>query len=89
MEIALEAGADDVAPADGAWQVTCAPSQLAAVRDAFEGQGMAAEESQIMWLPLTTVAVGADDAHKVARLVEALEEHDDVQKVYTNADMPE
>ncbi len=89
MEIALEAGADDVASADGSWQVTCPPAQLAAVRDAFEVQGLAPEESQIMWLPLTTVAVGADDAHTVARLVEALEEHDDVQKVYTNADMPE
>jgi transcriptional/translational regulatory protein YebC/TACO1 len=59
------------------------------VRDAFEGQGLVAEESQIMWLPLTTVAVAADDAQKVTRLVEVLEEHDDVQKVYTNADMPE
>jgi transcriptional/translational regulatory protein YebC/TACO1 len=89
MEIALEAGADDVAPADDSWQVTCPPAQLAAVRDAFEAQGLPPEESQIMWLPLTTVAVEADDAHKVIRLVEVLEEHDDVQKVYTNADMPE
>ena len=89
MELALEAGAEDVALADGVWQVTCEPSALAAVRDAFVAAGLQPMESQIMWLPLTTVSVSADDAQKVSRLVETLEEHDDVQKVYTNAELPE
>ncbi len=89
MELALEAGADDVAAADGAWEVTCSPAELHKVRDAIVAGGVEPDSAEITMLPKTTVACDAESAAKVMRLIDELEDHDDAQKVYHNAEIPE
>lgn len=92
MDVALEAGADDVQPPegeDGLWTVYSAPQDFAAVKDAIEQAGMSVEDAQITKLPSNTIALSIEDARKLLNLVDSLEDSDDVQKVYTNADIPE
>jgi YebC/PmpR family DNA-binding regulatory protein len=89
MEIALEAGADDVVEADGAWEVTCEPGQFLPVREAIAAGGIEPDSAEITMIPANTVACDEKTAEKIVRLTEALEDHDDVQKVYSNADIPE
>ncbi|MHC4415409.1 MAG: YebC/PmpR family DNA-binding transcriptional regulator [Planctomycetota bacterium] len=89
MEAALEAGADDITESAGAWEVTCAPGQLHAVKEAIVAAGIEPDSAEVTMLPHTTVACDAGAAAKVLRLLDALDDHDDVQKVYHNAEMPE
>ena len=89
MEIALDGGADDVSDEGDVWQVTTPAAALSAVRDAIEAAGIAVAEAQVMWVPSNTVDVDAAGAQQIEKLVDALEENDDVQKVYTNANVPE
>jgi len=89
METALEAGAEDVADADEVWEVTTEPSALGGVRDALEAAGMTVESAKLAMIPSTTVEVTGRDAEKTLRLVENLEDHDDVQKVHSNFDVSE
>lgn len=89
MELALEAGAEDVVESGGAWEVTCAPTDFMAVREALEAAGIEPDSAEITMIPESTVACDEKTAEKVMRLVDAFEEHDDVQKVYTNADIPD
>ncbi len=86
MEIALEAGADDVISGeDGSIEVTCDPAQFDAVSKAFEAAGLEPEVSEITYKPLNEVELTGDDAGKMQRLIDALEDLDDVQQVYTSA----
>lgn len=90
METAIEAGADDVeAPEgeDGAWTVLTEPTQFIAVREAIEAAGIEVAEAQITKISDQTVEVDAEKAQKLMNLIDALEDSDDVQKVYTNADI--
>jgi len=87
FEVALEAGAEDIMGGEEGWQVLTPAADLSRVRDALEGAGIAFESAEVTYIPLNMVEVGADDAARVARLVSALEEHDDVQKVHINADV--
>ncbi len=89
MEVAIDAGADDVIGEADVWQVTVPSASLTQVRDALEGAGLPVSEAQVMWVPTNQVDVDSAGAAQVARLVDALEENDDVQKVYTNANEPE
>jgi transcriptional/translational regulatory protein YebC/TACO1 len=89
MELALEAGADDVTAADGAWEVICLPADLHKVRDAIVAAGIEPDSAEITMLPQTTVTCDAEAAAKVMRLIDALEDHDDAQKVYHNAEIPD
>lgn len=90
MEVAMEAGAEDLSDDGERWTVTCAPTDLIAVRDALEGAGMSPISAEPSMVPTTTVEVTDEgEAKKVLRLVEALEDHDDVQNVYANFDIPE
>ena len=87
---AAEGGADDVSQDGSVYQVTCAPEDLASVRGALESAGVYIDSAQLAMLPKTSVSV--DDqgaARKIVRLMEALEEDDDVQDVYANFDIPE
>ncbi|MCE9620433.1 MAG: YebC/PmpR family DNA-binding transcriptional regulator [Planctomycetes bacterium] len=84
LEIALAAGADDVAGEEEGWQVTTEPASFGAVREAVEAAGIAVESAQIEYVPLNTVSVDAPTLQTVEKLVEALEDHDDVQRVHTN-----
>jgi YebC/PmpR family DNA-binding regulatory protein len=87
---AAEGGADDVALDGSTFQVTSAPEQLAAVREAIEAAGFAVDAAELTMVPKTTVEVaGEGDAKKVLRLIDQLEDNDDVQDVYANFDIPE
>jgi YebC/PmpR family DNA-binding regulatory protein len=84
MEHALDAGAEDIQGEDGTYQVLGAPTDLIAIRSAVETAGMTVESAEIVWMPMQTISVSTDTLASVERLVDALEDHDDVQKVYTN-----
>ena len=85
MEVALENGGDDVETTDdGKLQVTCAPEDFDVLGDAFEAASMEAELKEITRLPQTTVDVDPSVAKQVMNLLEAVDDHDDVQNVSTN-----
>ena len=87
---AAEGGADDVVLDGSSYQVTCAVEDLASVREAIEAAGLPVESAEPTMVPKTTVAVEDEAAaKKILRLVDALEENDDVQEVYSNFDIPE
>lgn len=87
MMAALDAGAEDVRPSGSQWEVTASPGDLRAVRRALEAAELAVESAEITYLPSTVLPLGAEAARKVLRLVDALEELDDVQTVYGNFDI--
>jgi YebC/PmpR family DNA-binding regulatory protein len=90
MLLAADAGADDIVDLGDMWQVTTPPTELHAVRTAIEAAGIAVKESDLTMVPTTSVELGDESAAKsVLRLVDALEEHDDVEAVYANFDIPE
>ncbi|HET9691064.1 MAG TPA: YebC/PmpR family DNA-binding transcriptional regulator [Acidimicrobiales bacterium] len=90
MLVALEAGADDIVDAGGTWQVTTPPSELPAVQAALEAAGITVESAEVTMLPSQTVPLSSEtDARKVLRLVDLLEDNDDVQNVYANFDIPD
>ena len=89
MNMVLEAGADDVQDNDDTWEVRTAMADFNTVRETLEGQGVEMMEAQLAMVPRMLVPVDAETAKKLVRLTDALEELDDVQDVYTNADFPE
>jgi YebC/PmpR family DNA-binding regulatory protein len=90
MLAAAEGGADDVEPDGSSYQITCAPENLAAVRAAVEAAGFRVESAELTMVPSVTVEVADEGtAKQVLRLMDALEENDDVQEVYANFDIPE
>jgi len=90
MLAATEGGADDVDLDGSSYQVTSAPDDLPAVRDALTAAGIAFDSADLTMLPKTTVEIADESAaKKLLRLVDALEENDDVQDVYANFDIPE
>jgi YebC/PmpR family DNA-binding regulatory protein len=87
---AAEGGADDVVLDGSSYQVTCAVEALASVREAIEAAGFPVESAEPTMIPKTTVEVEDEAAaKKILRLMDALEENDDVQDVYANFDIPE
>jgi YebC/PmpR family DNA-binding regulatory protein len=87
---AAEGGADDVALDGATFQVTAPPEDLTAVREAVEAAGFAVESAELTMVPKTTVEVSDEnDAKKILRLIDQLEDNDDVQDVYANFDIPE
>jgi YebC/PmpR family DNA-binding regulatory protein len=90
MLVAADAGADDIVDLGETWQVTTPATELHAVRTAIEAAGIAVRESDLTMVPTTSVELGDESAAKsVLRLVDALEDHDDVESVYANFDIPE
>ena len=89
MEIALDAGAEDVAESGGAWEVTCEVADFITVKEAIVAAGIEPDSAELTMIPANTVACDAKVGQKVLRLIDAIEEHDDVQKVYSNADIPD
>ncbi len=88
MEVALEAGAEDViADEEGAIEVLTAPGDFEAVKNALEAAGLVAEVAEVTMRPENTVAVTGDDAVKMQKLLDALEDLDDVQNVFHNAEI--
>lgn len=89
-ELALENGAEDVeAMEDGKLQVTCSPDTYQSLCDAFEAAELTPEHAEISQVPQTTVELDPDTAKQVLRLLEALDDHDDVQNVSTNLNITE
>jgi YebC/PmpR family DNA-binding regulatory protein len=90
MEIALEAGAEDIQTNDdGGFEVTTAFEDFAPVRDALDQAKIAYASAETAMIPTTTVTLEGKDAEQNLRLVDRLEEHDDVQNVYANFDIPD
>ena len=89
MELALEAGAEDVIDSGEAWEVICQPTDFIPVKEAIDGVPIETISAEVTMIPLNTVACDATSGEKILRLIETLEDHDDVQKVYTNADIPD
>jgi len=90
MLVALDAGAEDIADDGVAWRVTTAPSDVSAVRSALEEAGIAVTSSELTMIPTSTVAIETEEAaRKVLKLVDALDDNDDVQDVYGNFDIPD
>jgi YebC/PmpR family DNA-binding regulatory protein len=84
--IALEAGAEDVRDEGDSWTVITEPASFEAVKAAFEAQGIPMAHNEMTRLPRNTVPVTGEDAETLARLIELLEDNDDVQNVYANDD---
>jgi YebC/PmpR family DNA-binding regulatory protein len=89
MEVALDSGADDVKHAAGQFEITCPPDAFIKVLTALEQAGIEADVKQITRIPLSTVDVDAETAKTVLSLLEALDDHDDVQSVVSNCNIPE
>ncbi len=83
-EIALESGADDVKPVDGAFELSCDPDVFEDVRKALEQAGITPESAELTMVPSATVTLEGRNAERMMKLIEALEDHDDVQNVYSN-----
>jgi YebC/PmpR family DNA-binding regulatory protein len=87
---AAEGGADDVAEDGSSYEITTSPETLTAVREALEGAGVTVESAETTLVPTTTVRLDDEAAaRKTLRLIDALEELDDVSEVYANFDIPE
>ncbi|MEA2972588.1 MAG: hypothetical protein QOG82_1046 [Actinomycetota bacterium] len=90
MMLALEAGAEDLVDQGETWQVITPPTDLSKVRTALEEAGLKVSDADLTMLPSATIALETEaDARKVLRVVDALEDHDDVQAVYANFDIPD
>ncbi len=90
MLVALDAGAEDITDAGDHWQITTPPADLPVVRTALEGAEITVDEAEVTLLPTSTVPLDKEsDAKKVLHVVDLLEEHDDVQNVYANFDIPD
>ena len=90
MDVVLDAGADDVITHDdGSIEINCAPKDYVGVISALNDAGMEMESSEIVQRAANEIALSDDDSEKVMKLIDALEDLDDVQDVFTNADFPE
>lgn len=90
LEVAMEAGAEDLADEDERWLVTCDPNDMTAVRNALDAAGLEPGAPELTMVPTSTVEVtGESEAKRVLRLIEALDDHDDAQNVYANFDIPD
>jgi len=89
LEVALEAGAEDVQQQGQIWQITCQPDAFITLKQALQEAEVPVEVAEVSMLPTTTVTVDAETGRKVLKLMDELEDHEDVQNVYSNFEMPE
>ncbi len=89
MEIAIEAGAEDVREDDSNYEIITAPQDFESVKAAIDKELITYIAAEITMLPQSTVNLQGNEAHQMIKLMETLEDSEDVQKVYTNADIPE
>ena len=85
----LEAGADDVQDDDDNWEVLSAPEAFAAVRDAVKQLGVEPASAQVSMIPQNYVKLEGKDANQMVKLMDALDDHDDVRQVWSNFDIEE
>jgi YebC/PmpR family DNA-binding regulatory protein len=89
MDLALELGVDDVSVEDGRYELVTAPEDFNAVQEALEARNVTLAAKELAMLPQTPVEIPPERVNQVLRLMEALEDHDDVQKVWANFDIDE
>jgi YebC/PmpR family DNA-binding regulatory protein len=90
MELATDAGAEDLDADPDGFNVTTAPGELGAVREALEAKGVTIKNAELTMLPTSTIEVADEaEAKRVLRLMDAIDDHDDVQNVHSNFDIPE
>ena len=89
MEVALEAGADDIQHVGDYFEVTCDPKLFDVVRKALEEHKIATESAETSYLPTTTVDLDVENGKRMLRLRELLDDNDDVQNIYANDNIPE
>lgn len=84
LELVLDAGAEDVNTEGDTYDITCPPAQFEAVKEAVAGAGIPVQNAELTKIASVQVSIGEGEAASLLRLIDALEEHDDVQKVYAN-----
>jgi YebC/PmpR family DNA-binding regulatory protein len=89
LGIALDAGADDLKRAGGTFEITCDPAHFTKVQEALQQNNIAVTHSELTQLGKTLVDADAETGQKIMRLIEALDDHDDVQNVYSNLNITE
>ena len=89
MELALEAGADDISEDDEAWEVHTVPGSFMDVKTALEENGLTILSAEVTMIPKNTQKIEGKEAEQMLRLMDILEDHDDVQNVYANFDIPD
>ena len=89
MEIGLENGAEDIVDEGDLWEVHSEPGNFDDLRQAYEDAGIEAESAEISMLPQNTITVDADAGRKILRMIDALEDNEDVQQVHSNFDLPD
>jgi YebC/PmpR family DNA-binding regulatory protein len=89
LSAALDAGADDMNDDESAWEIVTAPDSFEAVRDAVKGLGVEPTSAEIAMVPQNYVKLQGKDANQMIKLMEALDDHDDVQNVWANFDIEE
>ncbi len=88
MEVALEAGADDITLSEGAYEVTCPWESFVSLKEALEEVGIPTTMAEVIQVPQSTIKIEGGQAQQVLRLMDGLEDHDDVQMVSANFDIP-
>lgn len=89
MELVVEAGGEDLSGEEDVWVVTTGPADLFAVRESLEAQGVEIQGAELVRIPQNTVKLDGKDAESMLKLMEALEELDDVQRISANFDIPD
>jgi transcriptional/translational regulatory protein YebC/TACO1 len=89
MEMALEAGAEDFKAEPESYEILTDPANFEAAHKQIEANGIKCLAAQVTSIPTLTVRLDATTASSVSRLIEALEDHDDVKEVFTNAEFPD
>jgi YebC/PmpR family DNA-binding regulatory protein len=89
LNVALDAGADDMNDDGSAWEIVCAPESFEKVRDAVKATGIEPAAAEIAMIPQNYVKLEGKDAQQMLKLMDALDDHDDVQHVWANFDIEE
>ena len=89
MELAIDVGADDMKTADGRYEITTTVENFEDVRKALEDAGIPMETAEVTRIPANTVAVDENKGKALLKLMDILEDHDDIQKSYSNFDIPD
>lgn len=88
MEVALDSGASDITQGDGGWEVTCDPADFHVLKRAIEKAEISMLSAEVTLVPSNLVICDIEVGTRVFKLIESIDDHDDVQKVYSNADIP-
>ena len=89
LEVVLEAGAEEIADNGDTWEVVCEAGDVVAVRSALQDAGVEYDSAEASWVPSLQVPLDVDGARRMIRVIDALEDSDDVQNVFANGDIPD